>query len=155
MDAGRPKADADTVVLERLRLWVLGVIALGLIGTMTELILLEHDESGLEVLDLRLLILDLLREVLGHGLVGHGAFQSRAGKGLVFLVHGHLGPLQPLLLGFLVFLELLLEDVLVGNGDGDLRFHLEQLVLHVQGDLLDHLFRVFGLVDEVVEVGPN
>ncbi|HLH97228.1 MAG TPA: hypothetical protein VKW08_19125 [Xanthobacteraceae bacterium] len=57
MDAGRPKADADTVVLERLRLWVLGVIALGLIGTMTELILLEHDEKALQFVPLVLMVL--------------------------------------------------------------------------------------------------
>jgi hypothetical protein len=56
MDAGRPKADTDSVVLERLRLWVLGVIVLGLIGTMTELILLEHDEQALQFVPLVLMV---------------------------------------------------------------------------------------------------
>lgn len=62
MDAGLPKADinradGDTVALERLRLWVLGVIVLGLIGTMTELILLEHDEQALQFVPLVLMVL--------------------------------------------------------------------------------------------------
>jgi hypothetical protein len=56
MDAGRPRLDADTAVLERLRLWVLGVIVLGLIGTMTELILLEHDEQALQFVPLVLMV---------------------------------------------------------------------------------------------------
>jgi hypothetical protein len=57
MDAGRPRADADSVVLERLRLWIVGVIVLGLIGTMTELILLEHDEQALQFVPLVLMAL--------------------------------------------------------------------------------------------------
>jgi hypothetical protein len=56
MDAGRPKVDADCVVLERLRLWIVGVIVLGLIGTMTELILLEHDEQALQFVPLVLMV---------------------------------------------------------------------------------------------------
>ena len=57
MDAGRPKVGADSVVLERLRLWIVGVIVLGLIGTMTELILLEHDEQALQFVPLVLMVL--------------------------------------------------------------------------------------------------
>jgi hypothetical protein len=57
MDAGRPRLEADTAVLERFRLWVLGVIVLGLIGTMTELILLEHDEQALQFVPLVLMVL--------------------------------------------------------------------------------------------------
>ena len=57
MDAGRPKVGADSVVLERLRLWIVGVIALGLIGTMTELLLLEHDEQALQFVPLVLMVL--------------------------------------------------------------------------------------------------
>ena len=56
MDAGRPKAGADSVV-ERLRLWVLGVLVLGLIGTVTELILLEHYEQPLQFVPLVLIAL--------------------------------------------------------------------------------------------------
>src|SRR5580658_729417 len=45
--------------------------------------------------------------------------------------------------------------MLVCNRDGDLRLDLEKLVLHIENDLLDHLFRVFSLVDQVVEVCPD
>ena len=57
MDAGRPKTYADSTVLERLRLWIVGIIVLGLIGTMTELLLLEHDEQALQFVPLVLMVL--------------------------------------------------------------------------------------------------
>ena len=57
MDAGRPKTYADSMVLERLRLWIVGIIVLGLIGTMTELLLLEHDEQALQFVPLVLMVL--------------------------------------------------------------------------------------------------
>ena len=56
MDAGGPRVDADGIV-ERLRLWVLGVLVLGLIGTVTELILLEHYEQALQFVPLVLIAL--------------------------------------------------------------------------------------------------
>jgi hypothetical protein len=58
MDAGRP--DATTAVLERLRLWIVAIIVLGLIGTMTELLLLEHDEEPLQFVPLVLMVLGAL-----------------------------------------------------------------------------------------------
>ncbi len=57
MDAGGPKTVTDGVVLDRLRLWIVGVIVLGLIGTMTELLLLEHDEVALQFVPLVLMAL--------------------------------------------------------------------------------------------------
>ena len=54
MDPGGPKVGADSVV-ERLRLWVLGVLVLGLIGTVAELILLEHYEQALQFVPLVLI----------------------------------------------------------------------------------------------------
>jgi hypothetical protein len=59
MDAGRPKVSADSVV-ERLRLWVLGVLVLGLIGTVTELVLLEHYEQALQFVPLVLIVLGVV-----------------------------------------------------------------------------------------------
>jgi hypothetical protein len=57
---------------------------------------------------------------------------------------------------FVVVLQLLFfEQVLVGDGDRDLRFDLQKLVLHVEDYLLDHLFGLLGLVDQVVEVRPH
>jgi len=38
---------------------------------------------------------------------------------------------------------------------GHLRLYLQKLVLHVENYLLDHLLRFLGLVDQVIEVGPD
>jgi len=54
---GSTNVDTDTVALERLRLWIVGVIVLGLVGTMTELLLLEHDEEALQFVPLVLMVL--------------------------------------------------------------------------------------------------
>jgi hypothetical protein len=59
MDAGRPDTGADSIV-DRLRLWVLGVIVLGLVGTVTELLFLEHYEEPLQFVPLVLIALALV-----------------------------------------------------------------------------------------------
>ena len=76
MDAGRPKADMDSVVLERLRLWIVGIIVLGLVGTMTELILLEHDEQALQFVPLVLIALGVV--VLAWHAMRHDTASLRA-----------------------------------------------------------------------------
>jgi hypothetical protein len=68
MDAGGPRLNADSVRVERLRLWVLGVLVLGLIGTVTELILLEHYEQALQFVPLVL---------IGLGVVVLGSYYAR------------------------------------------------------------------------------
>ncbi len=75
MDAGGPKVGADSIV-ERLRLWVLGVLALGLIGTVTELILLEHYEQALQFVPLVLIVLAVA--VLAWHMLQPGAGSLRA-----------------------------------------------------------------------------
>ena len=75
MDAGRPKVGADSVV-ERLRLWVLGVLWLGLIGTVTELILLEHYEQALQFVPLVLIVLAVV--VLAWHMLQPGTGSLRA-----------------------------------------------------------------------------
>ncbi len=54
MDAGRPKVSAEQV-LELLRRWILGVLVLGLVGTVVELVLLEHYEEPLQYVPLVLI----------------------------------------------------------------------------------------------------
>ena len=66
-----------------------------------------------------------------------------------------LGAPHPLLGALLALFELALENMLVGDGDGHLGLDLEQLILHVEDHLLDHFFRIFGLIDKVVEIGAN
>jgi hypothetical protein len=93
MDAGRPKAGADSVVIERLRLWVLGIIALGLIGTVTELILLEHDEQALQFVPLVLITLGAV--VLVWHYAGQGTASLRALQVVMalFVLSGFVGML--------------------------------------------------------------
>jgi hypothetical protein len=55
-----PHPDADSLSADRielLRRWILGVLVLGLIGTVTELILLEHYEQPLQFVPLVLIAL--------------------------------------------------------------------------------------------------
>jgi hypothetical protein len=59
MDAGGPRLDAGSVV-ERLRLWVVGVLVLGLVGTVTELVLLEHYEQALQFVPLVLIVMGVV-----------------------------------------------------------------------------------------------
>ena len=68
---------------------------------------------------------------------------------------GELGFAVPLLDGVLMLLELAVEEVLVGDGHGDLGLDLHELVLHVEDELLGELLGVFGFVDEVVNVGSE
>jgi hypothetical protein len=45
--------------------------------------------------------------------------------------------------------------VLVRDRNRNLRLHLQQLILHIENHLLDHLFRLLGLIDQVIEVRSN
>jgi hypothetical protein len=58
MDAQRPQvgaADIGTDRIEELRRWILAVLVLGLLGTVTELVLLEHYEQPLQFVPLVLI----------------------------------------------------------------------------------------------------
>jgi len=50
---------------------------------------------------------------------------------------------------------LLAQQVLVGNRDRHLRLDLEQLVLHVQHNLFQQPFRIFGLFNQVIQIGAK
>lgn len=59
MDAQRPQAGGNNVQADRielLRRWILGVLVLGLLGTVTELVLLEHYEQPLQFVPLVLIV---------------------------------------------------------------------------------------------------
>ncbi len=73
----------------------------------------------------------------------------------MFLVHGELCLTHPLRHFVFIFFLLSFQQVLVGDSDRHLRLDLQKLVLHVENDLLDHFFRVFGLVNQVIEIGPE
>jgi hypothetical protein len=59
MDAGPQKVDTDRVI-ELLRRWILVVILLGVIGTLIELVLLEHYEEPVQYVPLVLLVAALV-----------------------------------------------------------------------------------------------
>ena len=61
MDGPQPDGDARTdkpgsQMIERLRTWILAVIMLGLLGTVTELLLLEHYEQPMQFVPLVLIV---------------------------------------------------------------------------------------------------
>ena len=118
-------------------------------------LLLELAQGGLQVFDLCLLVGNLLREVLAEFAKAFHAQQRGAGQVVFFFVDGEFGLAHPLGHFVFVFFLLFFEQVLVGDRDRDLRLDLQKLVLHVEDDLLDHFFRLFGLVDQVVEIGPD
>ena len=112
-------------------------------------------ERGLQVLDLRLLVRDLLVEAVGQLLVAHRPLERRAGEAVVLLLDRELRLAHPLPLLLLVLRRLPLQQVLIGDRDRHLGLDLQELVSHVQDDLLDHLLGILGLVDQVVQVGPD
>jgi hypothetical protein len=70
MDARRPFLGADRV--ELLRRWILGVLVLGLVGTGTELVLLEHYEQALQFIPL-VLIVAAVAAIVWHVMRHHTA----------------------------------------------------------------------------------
>ena len=93
MDAGRPKAGADSVVVERLRLWVLGVLVLGLIGTVTELILLEHYEQALQYVPLVLIAMGVVVLVWHYASQGTASLRALQIVMALFVLSGFVGML--------------------------------------------------------------
>ena len=113
------------------------------------------DESVFQSVHLSFLIVHLLLETLREALGGLEAIESGAGEIVLALVDGDFGFVHPVLAAVFLFAEFLFQHVLVGNGDGDLRFDLKILIFHVEDDLLDHFFRILGAVDHVVEIGAD
>jgi hypothetical protein len=59
MDAQPPQASAESIKSDRITLlrgWILGILLLGLLGTVTELVLLEHYEQPLQLVPLVLIV---------------------------------------------------------------------------------------------------
>jgi hypothetical protein len=59
MDAQPPQAGAESIKSDRITLlrgWILGILLLGLLGTVTELVLLEHYEQPLQLVPLVLIV---------------------------------------------------------------------------------------------------
>ncbi len=111
-------------------------------------------QRRLQRLHLRLLIGDLLIEAVGQLLEAHRTLQRGARQLVVLLVDGQLRLAHPVgvLLG-VVFL-LLLQQMQIGERDRHLRLHLDELVLHVENHLLQHLLGILRAIDQIVQIGP-
>ena len=81
MEAQPSKGSADTVSM--LRLWILGVLVLGLLGTVTELVLLSHYEQVTQLVPVVLIVLALV--VLGWHVMRHSTASLRTLLGLMVL----------------------------------------------------------------------
>jgi hypothetical protein len=75
MDAPR-SAEVGADRVELLRRWILGVMVLGLLGTVTELVLLEHYEQPLQFVPLVLIAAAIA--ALGYEVRRHDAASRRA-----------------------------------------------------------------------------
>ena len=87
--------------------------------------------------------------------MGEGAIEGLASHVVPAFADSECGLALPgtdggVVLGFFLF-----EQMLIGDGDGDLSLDLKKLIFHVEDQLPEHFFGVFGLVDEVVEVGAE
>ena len=78
------------------------------------------------------------------------ALNGGARQVVLLFAYGHFRFATPV--GNFVFVLFLLffQQMLVRHRNGYLRFHLEQLVFHVQDDLLDHDLRMLSFVDQFV-----
>jgi hypothetical protein len=117
--------------------------------------LLEFDEGVFQSVDLGFLVVDLFLKTLREALSSLESVKGGTGEVVLAFVDRDFGFMHPVLAGVFLLAEFFLKDVLVGNGDGDLRFNLEVLIFHVEDDLLDHFFRILGAVNHVVEVGAD
>jgi hypothetical protein len=77
----QPKGSADTIGM--LRLWILGVLVLGLLGTVVELVLLSHYEQAVQLVPVVLIVLALI--VLAWHVMGHSVASLRVLMGLMVL----------------------------------------------------------------------
>jgi hypothetical protein len=81
MEAQPSAGSAETVGM--LRLWILGVLVLGLLGTVTELVLLSHYEQVTQLIPVVLLVLALV--VLAWHVMGRSTASLRILLGLMVL----------------------------------------------------------------------
>src|SRR5215510_5297064 len=100
-------------------------------------------------------VLGLLGEDLGGLPIGVVPLEGPLGQVVLSLLDRQLGLAHPLV-GLPVALgRPLLGQVLLGQRDRQLGLHLDVLVVQVQDHLLDHLLRVLGPIDQVVQIGPD
>ncbi len=78
--------------------------------------------------------------------------QSLLREVVLAFLHGQHRAVLPLTHLFDFAVELRSELTLVRDGRRDFPLGLRELIAHIQNDLIQHLFRVFGPGDEIVDV---
>ena len=121
-------------------------------GARLRQLYLQALEGALQRLDLHLLIGYLLIEVLCHLLKTQDTLERCPGQFVILFCHGQLCLAHPfaMLLGILFFL--FLQQMQISQRDCHLRLDLQELVLHVENDLLQHLLGILSLVDQIIQV---
>ncbi len=115
-------------------------------------LLIQLAQRLAQIVGLVLLVLGLSGEA-GHQLVvTQRPLKSRASQIVVALLDGQFRLAPPFGCLFDMLGALLPEQMLVGDGDGHLRLHLHQLILHVQHDLFQQPLRILGLLNKVVQI---
>jgi hypothetical protein len=117
--------------------------------------LLEPAERGAQRGGLSPLIGELLGEAGGHLLMADLLAQRGAREVILLPRDGEGRFALPVAGGLLMLRLLLFEQVLVGKRDGDLRLYLQELVLHIEDELAQHLLRIFRAVDQIVQIGAK
>jgi hypothetical protein len=117
--------------------------------------LLQPAERGAQCAGLSPLIGELLGEASSHLLVADLLAQRSACEVILLPGDGERRLALPVAGGFFVLRLLLFEQVLIGKRDGDLRLYLQELVLHIEDELAQHLLRIFRAVDQIVEIGAK
>jgi hypothetical protein len=116
-------------------------------------LVVEVAERVLEFFRLGLVRLPGLLELLPMLRVLGVAQERLLGEIVAPLLHGEHRLLLPVLRGLVLGLHLVLEALFVGDRAGHLLLGLRQLIAHVDDDLVQHLLRILGLRDQVVDVG--
>jgi hypothetical protein len=122
-------------------------LALGLFD-----LVVEEAERLLQLVDGGLLLGPLIFQGRGELVVLALSGEGFLGQRLVARAKSHHRAPLPLLRVRDLLVELFGESFLVGDGCGDLLFRLDELIVHVQDDLIEHLLGIFRAADQVVEV---
>ena len=122
-------------------------LALGLFN-----LVVEHTQLALELLDSVLLMDPLLLKLGRQLLVLLGAGEGLFGQLIVASLHREHGLALPVLAMALLLIPLLFQALFVPDSHRNLFFRLDELRLHVDEDLVEHLLGVLGLGDQIVQV---
>jgi hypothetical protein len=118
-------------------------------------LLLQPAKSVAKSFSLGSLIFKLLRERRAHLSIAQTALERCACQSILLFLNGEFGLSIPLVHGILVLLQLFFEQMLVSNSDGNLCLNLEKLIFHIKHKLFRKLFRIFGFLDQVINIGSQ